>query len=227
LPLGGEPILSRALRLLAEHGVTRSVVVVGHLRDAYRRFADGRPGVELVDNPDYATTGTMASLARALERVDGDFLLLESDVVWERRALTALLAHPHEDVILASGPTRAGDEVWLEAPAGRLRDMSKDRSVLGSACGELVGVHRVSAGLAALLLRVFDELVAERGHARMAYDLDALVRASRRRPITVHVVPDLIWGEIDDERQYHRVRDEVLPEIARREGGERAAISPP
>jgi 2-aminoethylphosphonate-pyruvate transaminase len=219
LAFDGEPILARSLRLLAEQGVARVVLVVGYRRDAYARFAAGRPGLELVENPDFATTGAMASLARALPRVDEDFLLLESDIVYERRALASLLGHPGADVILGSGPTGAGDEVWLEAPGGTLVGMSKDRTALASVAGELVGITRVSAALGRVLGEVFDRFVAAHGHARMAYDTEALVAAGRTRPIAVHVVPDLLWGEIDDDRHFRRIRDEVWPALRRREAG--------
>lgn len=219
LVFDSEPIIARSLRLLHEQGVTRAVIVVGYLKEAYARFATSWSWVELVENCDYATTGTMASLSCALDRVDEDFLLLESDLVYERRALAAVVEHPVFDIILASGPTGAGDEVWIEAPSGVLVDMSKDHAALGSVCGELVGIHRVSASLAASLRRVYAEFVADQGHGRMSYETHALVRAAREQSIAVHVVPDLLWGEIDDSYHYGRVRDEVLPAIRRREEG--------
>lgn len=216
--LGEEPIIARSLRLLREHGVTRTIIVVGYQKEAYCRFAKPFDGVELVENLGYATTGTMSSLACALERVDGDFLLLESDLVYERRALTALIDHPAANVILASGPTNAGDEVWLEAPSGRLLRMSKDRASLNTICGELVGIHRVSAALAKALHRSFVEFVVAQGHGRMSYETDAMVQVASTHPIEVHLVADLLWGEIDDDYHYRRVRNEVLPAITAREG---------
>ena len=218
ISLGGEPIVARSLRLLRRQGVTRTVIVVGHLKEAYQDFAAGQPDLELVENAAYAETGTMASLACALPRVREGFLLLESDIVYERRALRALLAQPERDVILGSGPTGAGDEVWLQAPRGRLEAMSKDRASLGSVAGEMVGICRISAGLAELLAARFDQFVARCGHGRMSYETDGLVLAAAERALAVHVVPDLLWGEIDDGQHLRRVRDQVLPEILQREG---------
>jgi 2-aminoethylphosphonate-pyruvate transaminase len=219
LKVGDEPIVARSLRLLRQAGVRRTVIVVGHLEDAYQRFAAAQPDLELVENAAFAGTGTMASLACALAAVRGDFLLLESDIVYERRALEALLAQPEPNVVLGSGPTGAGDEVWLEAPAGRLVAMSKDRGALTSVAGELVGISRISVPLAAALGRCFDDFVAQHHHGRMSYETDALIRVAGEQAIAVHVVPDLLWGEIDDHQHLRRVRDQVLPEIHRREGG--------
>jgi L-glutamine-phosphate cytidylyltransferase len=213
LALDGEPLMARALRLLGEQGIERTVMVVGHLKEAYQSFLEGRTDVELVENPAYASTGTMASLACGLERVDEDFLLLESDLVYEARALELLMAHANADVILGSGPTRAGDEVWIEAPEGLLINMSKEKSALGSVCGELVGLCRISAALGAALRGAYAEFVQRHRHGRMSYETDALVQVARERAIPVQVVPDLLWGEIDDDSHFQRVRDQVLPAI--------------
>jgi choline kinase len=220
----GEAIMERSVRLLGSVGIRRFVIVVGYGKDAYARFAATRPDVRLVSNEAYAETGTMASLMCALHEVEHDFLLLESDLVYERRALEAVIAGGRADVVLGSGPTGAGDEVWLQADAGRLVSMSKDRSALTRVDGELVGIHRISAALGAELARCFGEFRAEHHHGRMSYETDALAAVAQRRSIPVHFIPDLLWGEIDDHRQYLRVRDQVLPEIRRREasngGGE-------
>jgi choline kinase len=216
--LDGEPILARSLRLLRQRGVRRTVIVVGHLKEAYQAFAAGQPDLQLVENAAYADTGTMASLACALPLVREDFLLLESDIVYQGRALDTALAHPSPDVVLGSGPTAAGDEVWLEAPAGRLVAMSKDRSTLGSVAGEMVGICKVSAPLATLLGSRFAEHVTRTGHGRMSYETDALVQAAAVRALAVPIVSDLLWGEIDDGSHLSRVRDRVLPAICAREG---------
>jgi 2-aminoethylphosphonate-pyruvate transaminase len=221
--IGGETLIDRSLRLLGERGVERTVIVAGHLGERYHALAKSRAGVEVVDNPAYATTGSMASLARALEVVDEDHLLLESDLFYEERALDALLARPERDVLLTSTPTGATDEVWVEAVDGRLSAMSKDAGELDHVTGELVGIVRVSAEVGRALGRAYAAFVAERGHGQMAYEMDALVRVARSHPIHVECVDGLLWGEVDYEHHYLRVRDEVYPAWRARVGGAAAA----
>src|SRR5688572_11765796 len=120
LPIGGRPLLAWSIDALLGRGIRRILVVVGHHSGAIRRTALAWPGVELVENPDYATTGSMASLASALPAVAEDFLLLEGDVLYDPAALDPLLARPERNVLLASGPTGAGDEVWVDARDGWL-----------------------------------------------------------------------------------------------------------
>lgn len=214
LKLGVAPIVEESLARLQAAGVVRVVVVIGHLGERYRKWAGRFPGrVETVENPEYAASGSLASLVTALGVVDEDFLLLESDLIYEPRALAACLAAPG-DRLLVSGPTGSRDEVWVEAEAGRLVGMSKDRSRLGrDPVGELVGITRISVGLGRTLVRVAGELAQEDGHRRHHYETDGLVRATRDHRIEVVLVPDLVWAEIDDEAHLKRAQEAVYPRI--------------
>jgi choline kinase len=174
-----------------------------------------------VMNEAFATTGSMASLARALDFLAGmdrvghaalagpDLLVLESDIAYEARALTAIIASPAADATLLSGPTGAGDEVWVCAPAGRVTAMSKRAADLPSVAGEFVGISRGSGAGAEGMATAFREFVASHGHERMDYETGALVALAAARPVTAVLVPDLLWGEIDDEQHFTRVTTRV------------------
>lgn len=216
LRFGERPIIEESVASLADAGIRDVVLVTGHLAGQYREFARGTNGlVRTVQNPRYADSGSMYSLYQARTLVRGPFLLLESDLVYEPRALAVLLDGPDEDAILVSGPTGAGDEVWVATESGRLAGMSKRRSELtGTIAGELVGITRVSAALFARLCGLAEN---EFGRTLMVdYETDALVAAGRQQRIACPVVPDLVWGEIDDSSQLARVRGTVYPELLRR-----------
>ncbi|MBL8224912.1 MAG: phosphocholine cytidylyltransferase family protein [Chromatiales bacterium] len=216
LAVGERPIVEESIGRLQAAGIRRVVIVTGHLADHYDRLAARLgPAVTTVHNPDYAASGSMYSLYCARDQVAGDFLLLESDLVYEPRAITTLLAHPGPDAILLSGPTGAGDEVWVETDAtGCLVGMSKRRAALGSVAGELVGISRISASLYGTM-----QAIAARAFAtslRYDYETDCLVAAARERAIPCPVVPDLVWGEIDDPAHLRRVREQVYPAVSGR-----------
>jgi 2-aminoethylphosphonate-pyruvate transaminase len=210
LRFGRETLIERSLRLLKARGMERVVLVAGHQAEAYRDLPGGR--VEIVLNADFATTGSMASLAKALAVVKDDFLLLESDLAYEARGLDALLERDTDDAVLASGPTGATDEVWVDAPDGRVRALSKEAPP-GARHGEFVGLSRVSAPLAVLMMEAFHRFVNAEGHARMSYDSEALPLAAAVRPVSMILVQDLLWGEVDDAFHYARMRDRVWPAL--------------
>ena len=188
-----------------------------------RSSSAGRCTLELVHNPGFATNGSMASLAYALEVLDPaePFLLLESDLFYEARALDLLLGDA-PDVMLISGPTGAGDEVWVHAPDGQLVALSKDATALPSVQGELVGICRISATLGQAMVGHFLAHLRQQGHARMCYETDALLAAAQAHPVAVHLEPDLLWGEIDDPAHYRRVSEHLAPQIQRLEAAQHA-----
>jgi len=204
--VAGEPLVARSLRCLRDAGIAQVTIVAGYHAEQYQQRWGRDGGVTIVLNDAYATTGSMASLATALDAAPlEDVLVLESDIIYEPRALTAILGSASAAATLVSGITGAGDEVWVEAVDGRLRAMSKDPAALTSIAGEFVGITRLSAAACAAMREAFRGFVASHGHARMDYETGALVAVAADLPVDIAVVPDLQWGEIDDERQYARV----------------------
>ena len=53
----------------------------------------------MVHNPDYADSGSMYSLYCARDVIDEGFLLLESDLIYESRALDVLLGSDAQDAV--------------------------------------------------------------------------------------------------------------------------------
>lgn len=218
LAVGDKPIVEESVERLLQAGVRHIVIVTGHCADWYEAFAARSGGrVRTVHNERYAASGSMYSLYCARELVTGPFLLLESDLVYEPRALSVLLQFPGEDAVLLSGPTGAGDEVYVATRDGFLTGMSKRREALeDEVAGELVGICRISAGLYARMQRLAAE--AFRTSLLYDYETDCLVAAGRQQRIPCVLVPDLVWGEIDDPSHLRRVRDTVYPEVRRRRG---------
>jgi choline kinase len=216
LKLGSRPIIEESIDRLTIAGISDVLIVTGHYAGHYEELARRSGGlVRTVHNPRFADSGSMYSLYCARSGLSGPFLLLESDLVYEPRALTDLIGHAAPDAILLSGPTGAGDEVYVEARDGKLLNMSKRREVLGpGVAGELVGISRISGALYARMCAI-----AERAFAtslKYDYETDCLVAAGREVGIDCLVIPDLVWGEIDDAAHLARVRGNIYPEVCRR-----------
>lgn len=207
----GETLVGRSVRLLRRAGIEHITIVAGYLAVQYERFAADQPDIHVVQNDSFATTGSMASLAVALDGVHHSVLVLESDIVYESRALTALMQGGADDATLLSGPTGAGDEVWVDASGGVLRAMSKNMHELENVTGELVGITRLSGQACDAMRDAFTLFTERHGHARMDYETGALVDVSRVRQIAGLLISDLRWGEIDDDRQFDRVARRIWP----------------
>ena len=209
----GQTLIARSLALLARSGVRDVTIVTGHLADFYEKLPPvAGVAVTTLHNPQFAEKGSFESLRVGLAAMRGPFLLLESDIIYEPRALATVLASDHESVILTSGPTGAGDEVyvWADEAGGahRFRGMSKQRaSHADDPFGELVGISKISAELAR-------QLTVHAGEALPGADYEsAVVRAAGDNPIACLRVDDLLWGEIDDEAMLARVEHRLWPQL--------------
>lgn len=214
LTLGERPIVEESIELLRAAGIERIVMVTGHLHEFYERLQSQRAGlIETVHNPDFANSGSLYSLCCAADLLDGDFLLLESDLIYEPRAIHECLAFPQQNVVLLSGPTCSGDEIYVATEAGRLVKMSKDPSQVPQFSGEFVGICKISAPLLQAMTAVARVLFEDSGHRNFHYEIDGLVRAAEILPVDCHLVADLVWAEIDDAGHLERARREVYPQL--------------
>ena len=211
IQIAGVTLIERSIAALRAAGIERVVIVTGHLQDHYIDLA-ARLGasVTLVHNPEYASSGSLVSLTCAGD-VNEPYLLVESDLLYERRAPRLLIESPHPDLLLASGPTGSGDEVYVGAEAGRLVDLTKRLGELsGVHVGELVGLTSVSPSLHACILSEAARLMA---HSRQVEYETALVAAARRHPLAVLVADDLVWTEIDDAAHLARALATIVPRL--------------
>ena len=214
IEVGGQTLVARSLARLARAGVRDVIIVTGHLADFYEQLPSvAGVAVTTLHNPQFAEKGSFESLHLGLAAMRGPFLLLESDIIYEPRALATVLASDQESVILTSGPTGAGDEVYVWADevggAHRFRGMSKQRASHADVpFGELVGISKISAALAR-------ELVAHAHQAKPDSDYEsAVVRAAGDTAIACLRVDDLLWGEIDDEAMLARVEARLWPRLS-------------
>jgi len=217
LRLGERGIVEESLDRLVACGIERVVIATGYRAEEYEALARRRDGlVETAHNPDYAASGSLVSLWCARELLDEDFLLLESDLIYEPAALETLQRCGARDALLVSGPTGAGDEVWVEATDdGRLLAMGKRREELGpGVLGELVGISRVSREFFRGLVALAEARMGETLH--VDYETDGFVTVGRELPMRCVLSPELLWSEIDDEAHLARAR-RIHPEILRRD----------
>ena len=212
LQFGKQPIIEESIERLLHCGIQTIIIVTGHLSEFYERLKERYPQIVTVSNPQYAESGSLCSLYCARKLIDSDFILLESDLIYEQRALETVLTFPKDNVILLSGPTNAGDEVYVETSGETLVAMSKNKADLGNQiAGELVGISKISQSLFHRMLQQA-ELMFETS-LKVDYESDGLVAVAQFYPVYYTVIPDLLWAEIDDQQHLLRVKEQIYPDI--------------
>lgn len=217
ITVGGRTLVDQSVSRLRKAGIDEIVIVTGYCAEHYENFASEHGGhIRTVHNPKFSESGSMYSLFCARGVTEPPFLLLESDLIYEQRALTTLLEDAATEAILLSGPTAAGDEVFVSTEEEMLQSMSKNPSALdGSITGELVGITKISDRLFQQMITISEKAFEKSLH--VDYETDCLVAAGRKLPIHCPLVKNLLWAEIDDENHFHRARDTIYPAIVAKE----------
>ena len=213
VPLAGETLLSRNIRLLRDAGIDEVVVVVGCAPDTVRRTC---PGVQFVENARFAQTNSLYSLWLARPLLAGGFVVMNCDVLAHPQLLADLLTARHEDALLLDyrgADTAYGDEeMKVRVRGGCVVDISKTMDP-GDADGENLGIVKFGVSGARVLVEEMDALVAGGDHK--AWVPRAFVAFAAERPLHAIGTRGLPWTEIDFPEDYQRAVETVLPDIER------------
>ncbi|WP_370090166.1 phosphocholine cytidylyltransferase family protein [Ekhidna sp.] len=208
MPVGDERLIERSVRVLKEKGIKNIIIGTGHLHEHYEKFAKEN-GLTTFLSPDFATTGSFHTLIYGSKLIKGDFLLLESDLLYHSDAIKGLLESEKKDIILTSGFTKSNDEVYVEIADGNLKNLSKKKEELGSVDAELVGIWKISMEL----LQKLQHYHAEHANARnMDYEI-AISELSIEHTVNVLKIDNLAWCEIDNQEHLERAKEQILPKL--------------
>ena len=214
LVFGDKPIIEESIENLYSCGITSVIIVTGFMAEYYDNLKEQYPKIKNIKNEAFETSGSMYSLYCARDSVAEDFLLLESDLIYDPIALKELISHPKDDVILMSGLSNSNDEVFIEAENDKLVSMSKDKKAINTISGELVGISKISLTLYSKMLQFAQSRFANSYHVN--YETDCLVAAAKEHPIFCHKIETLLWGEIDNYEHYMRAKDIIYPQIIKK-----------
>ena len=206
--IGGETILLRALRLLAQHGVKRVVLATGYREDAIRHALANSPlPVTYCHNPDFDRTQNSVSLALCRAELEKQsFFKLDGDVVFQPQVLTRL-DQAESDLAVAIDSSRDADAEAMKVALhlGRIAAFGKGLPLTESG-GETIGIERVGAACSEALFPAL-ELAHTAGRTDLYYEdvYSELVRRGAVEACAVEV-GDLPWTEVDDFSDLEQAR---------------------
>ncbi|MAD47908.1 MAG: sugar nucleotidyltransferase [Gammaproteobacteria bacterium] len=205
LKIGTKPIIQESIEKLSKAGIKKIYVVIGYKYKIYVDFfKENFPNVILIRNADYKSTNTLFSLSKIKNLINEDFLLLESDLVYESKAILEIIKNKEENLIILSGKTFNGDEVFVKSKNGNLINMSKDLSKLeGSYTGEFVGISKISLDFFKEIMNFFNK---SSDRKKLSYEEDAFVECAKKIKIKCLHLKKLLWSEIDDEYHLNKAR---------------------
>lgn len=204
LKIGEQCLIEQSIQHLAHHGIFDILIITGYGFEHYNHLAGQYTFISTRHNPLFQTFGSLYSLYLAKDWVQNDVLILESDILYEGRALGSLINAHVPNAIITSGFTQSEDEVYVSAQHNKLMNMSKNAHVLlaGTIIGEFVGLTKLSLAAYQSLIARLDKNVEllQQGH----YDEHGLIDLTAQWPIECIFLPDLLWAEVDNQAHFIR-----------------------
>ncbi|AMP97400.1 Nucleotidyl transferase [Pedobacter cryoconitis] len=200
IKINDRPIIEISVEKLIAVGINRIVIVTGYNHNFYETLAIKYPLIELIFNEKYASCNHLYSLCCIKGIVNESFLLLESDIVYEQRALEKILDIDESNAIIVSAVSGSGDEVFVESRNENLVNMSKDSKSINQITGEFIGISLFSMPF---FNKIFE--LAEKDITNLStgsYDTNGITSAAQYFPVYCLLIQDLIWVEIDTYEMY-------------------------
>lgn len=213
VPCGGVSMIERSIRTLLSCGIEHVIIGTGYHREKYEALQEQFPQIECVFSPRYAETNSMYTLYNCRDAVgEDDFLLLESDLVFERRAITELLECPEPDVMLITPVTKFQDQYYVEYGEGNRLTRCSTKEDEVHAKGELVGIHKLSSRFYKRMCEDYAGKVAS--EPKLGYEYELLTMSQGIMKVYVLLAEGLKWYEIDDCEDLAYAEKHILPHIS-------------
>ena len=207
--VGGKPMIIRSIETLLSCGIERIILGTGYKKEAYEALQADFPQIKTCFSPRYADTNSMYTLYNTRDVIgDDSFLLLESDLVFERKAILSLLDDEFPDVMLVSSLTKFQDQYYVEYDCNHiLTSCSVDKDAL-EAKGELVGIHKLSNTFYRRMCADYATILESQ--PKLGYEYELLRMSRSVSPVRVLRVEGLKWYEIDDEADLSYAEEHII-----------------
>ena len=209
VPFKGEPMVVHSIKMLIECGIERVIIGTGYKKEAYEALMAHFPQIECVYSPRYAETNSMFTLWNCRDAIgNDDFILLESDLVFEKKAITSLQHCEFESAMLITPVTKFQDQYYVEMDENSvLTNCSTDKEQI-KPNGELVGIHKLSNTFYKTMCSEYEKIVEEK--PKLGYEYQLLYMSQQVMPMNVLKVDDLQWYEIDDVDDLKFAEDNII-----------------
>lgn len=205
-------VIDRIISSLQEFDVNQIVIIVGYKKELYFKYLNNKK-VELIENDKYKWTGTMYSLSLAKELIKGDFLIIEADHVFEKKILNEIMNDESSSCLYLSKPSGGGNDAFVELDRNKnLYRISKDIHQFNHIDACLSGIHKISYELFQKMLSYFKDNTNP--YLNYEYVLEYIARIYKLNSL---YDDNCLCLNINDEKQYDKAKNILLPSIKKRE----------
>jgi 2-aminoethylphosphonate-pyruvate transaminase len=189
----GKPMIIRSIENSIQSGIEKIIIGIGHQSQYFEALQSKYPQIKCCKIDRYSTTGSLFTLYNCRHLIKEDFLLLESDIVYEPKALDFILKTKNTNMVLATSLIKFQDHLFIEMNEQReLVNYSFDKKKLNKIDGDWVGINKMSITTFKKVCKMIKENPSR--YEKECYEQVCLIKKFR-----VGYIPNLLWYEIDCE----------------------------
>lgn len=213
LSINGVTIIDRIINYLSTSSIEKIYLVTGFKSELYREHFKSNKSVQIIENNRYKWTGTMYSLSLTAPFIKDDFILVESDQLFEKRAISELINFDKASAVLISSATGSKDEAFVDLnDDDSIFKISKDKHQISNVDFEMVGISKISK----LMFDKMLENYKSNNNPYINYEY-VIENISRVFKVATLKIDNLVWCDIDTIEHFKVAKDSIYPELYRRE----------
>ena len=174
LKIGDKTILEMTIDNILKNNITYIVMVTGYRENMIKDFiAYKYPGlkIEYLTNSDYENNNNSYSLWMAKEKITGECILLDSDILFDYRIIKKLMKFPHDTCLAVNTNHKLGEEeikVIVDS-TNKIVHIGKEL-IPEKSYGESIGIERFSYDFFKKLGKVLDRKIAAEKNVNEFYE---------------------------------------------------------
>lgn len=210
LKIGNKTILEITIDNILKNGINDFVIVTGYRENMIKEFISHRYpalNIQYLTNSDYENNNNSYSLWMAKEKITGDCILLDSDIIFDNKIIDKLLNSGHMDCLAVNSNHKlAAEEIKVIVDStNKILHIGKEIDPEKS-LGESIGIERFSADLFKKLGEVLDRKITKEQNVNEFYEASFQELINKGNGIFAVDVSEYKSMEIDTIEDLERAR---------------------
>ncbi|STC98321.1 NTP transferase domain-containing protein [Elizabethkingia anophelis] len=226
LNIGNSPLIQYSINnLIKTKEISKIYIVVGYAHVKYENYfnsLDFGIEIEALYNPQFDSSGSMYSLYVAIQKivevndVSNDFVILDSDIIYNYDEFTHYLANPYNNAVFATNvPPERYDACYIKANnKDLLEQISKNINIVNSlnehTVWEHIGIIKTSAQTIYPMKEYCERIFESTSSLQHEYDD---IFENLLFDYKVCKYENYIWAEVDDDIQLNHLITNVYPKL--------------
>lgn len=213
LPLHGTSILEWQLSQIAKCDIDEVIVVTGFAHEMVDSIVDKASGISVrtLHNPMYAHTDNLGTCWEARSEMEGPFVLMNGDTLFEAAVLKHLLNSEKSFPITLATDTKSNfdlDDMKVITDGSRLLKVSKQLDI-HLVSGESIGLMVFDKTGAKAFTQKLEEMMDKPNALKLWY-LSAIDQLASEGLAGICPIDGLSWCEVDDASDFSAAADVVI-----------------